>query len=255
MYLLIAVAELCQLDKQAAPQYLPVLRRLWENMVGKKMYLTGGIGAIAQWEGFGIDYFLPHGTDEGGCYAETCASIGVIMLAERLLQVSEAAGYVDFFADKDFQLDLKAEYADIMELCLYNAVLTGMSHDGKSFTYTNQLASSDSDPSKRESWFGVSCCPPNVARLLGSIGGYAWTCRKGSEGAVTVDVHLYATATLSIKDGDIDFMLKQETEWPADGRVRFLLETKKPIDVTCRLRIPGWSQKWQVSSLSSVFGG
>jgi len=87
MYLLTGAADLCIVDDASRKKYLPVLKRLWDNMVQKKMYLTGGIGAEAQWEGFKEDYWLPQGLDEGGCYAETCAAIGVIMLAERLLQV------------------------------------------------------------------------------------------------------------------------------------------------------------------------
>jgi len=88
MYLLTAVADLVRVeDKSNHDSYRKALERLWSNMVEKKMYLTGGIGAMKQWEGFGIDFFLPSGTDEGGCYAETCAAIGVMMLAERLLQV------------------------------------------------------------------------------------------------------------------------------------------------------------------------
>lgn len=91
MYLLTAVADLLREKTSFSGNnagYKVALERLWDNMTGKKMYLTGGIGAQKQWEGFGIDYFLPSSTDEGGCYAETCASIGVMMLAERLLQVS-----------------------------------------------------------------------------------------------------------------------------------------------------------------------
>lgn len=91
MYLLTAVADLIRLStptSELGAKYLPAVQRLWSNMIEKKTYVTGGIGAIKQWEGFGIDYFLPHGTDEGGCYAETCAAIGVMMLAERLLRVS-----------------------------------------------------------------------------------------------------------------------------------------------------------------------
>lgn len=90
MYLLTAVADLVRIsqpDSKVGATFLPVVNRLWSNMVEKRSYVTGGIGAIKQWEGFGIDYFLPQGTDEGGCYAETCAAIGVMMLAERQLQV------------------------------------------------------------------------------------------------------------------------------------------------------------------------
>lgn len=88
MYLLTAAADLAILDDDFRKAYVPVLQRLWNNMVGKKMYVTGGIGARAEWEGFGIDYFLPQSTDEGGSYSETCAGIGVMMLANRMVQVS-----------------------------------------------------------------------------------------------------------------------------------------------------------------------
>jgi uncharacterized protein len=89
VYLLTAVADLCRVDPGKTSHDLrPALFRLWDNMVDRKMYVTGGVGAIKQWEGFGIDYFLPQGTDEGGCYSETCAAIGVMMLAQRILQVS-----------------------------------------------------------------------------------------------------------------------------------------------------------------------
>lgn len=149
MYLLTAVADLLQYSSATDPpteDYKAAVNRLWDNMVQKKMYLTGGIGAIKQWEGFGIDYFLPQSTDEGGCYAETCASVGVMMLAERMLQ-----------------FELKGSIADIMELEFYNAMLTGMGCDGKQFTYVNQLASSDADPGRRSKWFTCACCPPNVS--------------------------------------------------------------------------------------------
>lgn len=92
VYLLTAVADLVRMDKESSDPSVTGLRdamyRLWDSMVSRKMYVTGGIGAMKQWEGFGPDYFLPQGTDDGGCYAETCASIGIMMLAERILQVS-----------------------------------------------------------------------------------------------------------------------------------------------------------------------
>jgi DUF1680 family protein len=90
MYLLTAVADLVRIEQPKSDfgaKYLAAIHRLWSNMVEKKSYVTGGIGAMKKWEGFGIDYFLPQGTDEGGCYSETCAAIGLMMLAERLLQV------------------------------------------------------------------------------------------------------------------------------------------------------------------------
>lgn len=94
MYLLTAVADLVRLKgTQNAALEEQALKRLWHSMVDKKMSLTGGIGAEKKWEGFGIDYFLPQGTDDGGCYNETCAAIGVMMLAERLLQVSRQSSF------------------------------------------------------------------------------------------------------------------------------------------------------------------
>ena len=95
MYLLTAVADLVRLDGTNNKPMKDALERLWLNMTDKKMYLTGAIGAQKQWEGFGVDYFLPSGTDEGGCYAETCAAIGVMMLAERLLQVRQIFSLMD----------------------------------------------------------------------------------------------------------------------------------------------------------------
>ncbi|TGO67440.1 hypothetical protein BOTNAR_0042g00250 [Botryotinia narcissicola] len=249
MYLLTAVSDLVRVDKsEDAKTKRTAVERLWNNMAQKKMYLTGGIGAIKQWEGFGIDYFLPSGTDEGGCYSETCASIGVMMLAERLLQ-----------------LDLDAKYADIMELCFYNAVSTGMSEDGSKFTYVNQLSSSDTDLSRRAEWFTCACCPPNVARLLGYIGGYL--CKQillfreenqadselgtpssdEKNNTVEVNVHTYASAKLSIPIDEHTVQLEQTTNWPWDGKIRFELQSPEAISTTIRLRIPGWAKGWTLS--------
>jgi DUF1680 family protein len=237
MYLFAAVADLVRIDGSKTPptgyknessDYLQVLRRLWDNMVDKKMYLTGGIGAMKQWEGFGIDYFLPQSTDDGGCYAETCASIGVMMLAERLLQV-----------------DLDGRYADIMELCMYNAVLTAMSADGKSFTYVNQLASSKTDPSKREEWFECACCPPNMTRTMGILGGYFWTHGVDSAtGSAFVNVHQYTSATLTFSAVSGTVVLKQDSDWPWNGDVGFSLKSSVPVSI--RLRIPAWAEGFEV---------
>ncbi|KAJ5563868.1 Six-hairpin glycosidase [Penicillium frequentans] len=233
MYLLTAVADLvriCQPNSKTGIKFLPAVHRLWSNMVEKKSYVTGGIGAMKKWEGFGIDYFLPQGTDEGGCYAETCAAIGVMMLAERLLQI-----------------ELDSHYADIMELCLYNAVLTGMSLDGKAFTYVNQLASSDQDISERHEWFECACCPPNVTRTLGFLGGYLWSHTIKDQTAV-VNVHLYSSATLSLKVSSSTVNITQKTDWPWNGDVDFDVHTDgPPVGLELQLRIPGWAASWKVT--------
>ncbi|CRG92704.1 Glycosyltransferase-like protein LARGE2 [Talaromyces islandicus] len=230
MYLLTGAADLVCLDKATVQplgdlrhQWYDAIRRLWDNMVNKKLYLTGGIGAIKQWEGFGIDYFLPQGTDEGGCYAETCAAIGVVMLAERLLHV-----------------DLDSRYADMMELCLYNAILTSMSLDGNSFTYTNQLASSSHDKNTREEWFECACCPPNLARLFGSLGGYLWD-YGGTKDSAYVNVHLYTTATLAFTIDGEEVIVKQSSAWPWEGKISFTIQAPPRLQLTLRLRVPEWS--------------
>lgn len=230
MYLLTAAADLICIDQlgsknlPASKYWTGALNRLWDNMVDKKMYVTGGIGAIKQWEGFGIDYFLPQGTDEGGCYAETCASIAVMMLAERMLHI-----------------DLDSRYADIMELCLYNNVMTAMSLNGKAFTYVNQLASSDKDKSIREEWFWCACCPPNLTRLFGSLGGYLWD-YGGSQDEAFVTVHLYTTAKVTFEVDGKSVTLEQTSEWPWDGNIVFQISAPEATQTTIRLRLPAWCQ-------------
>ncbi|CAJ2503319.1 Uu.00g107130.m01.CDS01 [Anthostomella pinea] len=232
MYLYTGVADLLCLDELglkpygAKSKYFETLCGLWNNMVDKKMYLTGGVGSMWQWEGFGIDYFLPQGSAEGGCYSETCASIGVMMLAERMLH-----------------LDLNSKYADIMELCLYNTVMTAMSLEGSAFTYVNQLASSESDKSARETWFDTSCCPPNLTRLFGSIGGYLWDYGGDETGNLFVNVHLYTTAKVTFEVDGKTVVLEQRSDWPWDGKVFLQLQAPSSAATTIRLRLPAWAEK------------
>ncbi|KAH8803517.1 hypothetical protein F5884DRAFT_904044 [Xylogone sp. PMI_703] len=230
MYLLTAAADMVSLSHEGKQQlgkadgWLTSLKRLWNNMVDQKMYLTGGIGAMRQWEGFGINYFLPQSTDEGGCYAETCASVGIMMFAERLLTV-----------------DLNSRYADIMELCLYNNVMTAISLNGREFTYVNQLASSDQDKSVRQGWFEVSCCPPNLIRLFGSIGGYIWHFGEADRQAY-INVHLYTTARVAFEVGGTEISLEQKSDWPWNGKISFQIAGADSVNTTIRLRIPSWAK-------------
>ncbi|KAJ4993602.1 Non-reducing end beta-L-arabinofuranosidase [Stagonosporopsis vannaccii] len=231
LYLLTAVADLLCIAKRGANsmtksnEWLDALHRLWDNMVDKKMSVTGGVGAIEQWEGFGIDYFLPQSTDEGGCYNETCASIAILFLAERLLAI-----------------DLDSRYGDIMDLCLYNNVMTAMSLDGKAFTYVNQLGSSDADKSGREDWFWCACCPPNYSRLFGSLGGYLWHYGQNSaDDGAYINVHLYTSAKVAFATPTGDIELEQSSNWPWDGTVTFTLHNPSHVHTTIRLRIPAWA--------------
>lgn len=140
-----------------------------------------------------------------------------------------------------------------MELCFYNAVMTGMSTSGKQFTYVNQLASSESDLSKRAEWFTCACCPPNVTRLLGYIGGYLWSSKTNAETtSVEVNVHLYSSAQLTVTVGDKVVKLQQSSNWPWEGKIAFSLDNPSEVTTTIKLRIPGWAEKWEVGGCSRL---
>ncbi|KAK5739989.1 hypothetical protein LTR17_004886 [Elasticomyces elasticus] len=229
VYLLTAVADMVRMDTTSTSDLQKTIVRLWKDMVSTKMYVTGGIGAIPQYEGFGIPYFLPQGTDEGGCYAETCAAIGIMMMVERVLQY-----------------DLDGSFTDIMELAFYNAVLTAISTDGLKYTYINQLASSDENPSSRSEWFRCACCPPNIMRTLAIIGGYLYSqCASTTAGGKHIAVHLYSSSTLQFTASGSPSKLTQTTNWPWNGEVSFRLETSSNA-VSISLRIPQWTSEWSI---------
>ena len=133
-----------------------------------------------------------------------------------------------------------------MELCLYNSVLTGVSLDGKAFTYVNQLGSSETDLSERHDWFQCACCPPNLSRLLGSLGGYVWTYKSDSKSNVYVNVHLYTSATLSFTVEEREVKITQKTEWPWAGDVELSVESPSSVNMNVALRIPAWAVGWKV---------
>ncbi len=198
--------------------------RLFDSITKKRMYVTGGIGATHMGEAFSFDYDLPNDT----AYAETCAAIGLVFFARRMLQICP-----------------NRKYADVMERALYNAVLSGMALDGKSFFYVNPLEvnpeSCKKDERKnhvkhmRQKWFGCACCPPNIARLLSSIVSYAY-----SENEDTVFTHLYIGGTLHKKftEGEVTFTI--ESGFPWNGEVKIHAQADTPVRGTLALRIPGW---------------
>jgi DUF1680 family protein len=146
------------------------------------------------------------------------------------------------------KISLDARVADVMELAFYNAVLTSMSYDGTGFTYVNQLASSDADPSKREAWFTCACCPPNVMRLLGSIGVYIWKYKVAEAGA-QINVHLFIPGTLTFEAGNEGVVeLEQKSDYPWSGDITFALKTSS-TRVALNVRIPAWAEHWSVSTL------
>lgn len=150
------------------------------------------------------------------------------------------------------QIDLDGQYADILERSLYNSMLTGMSIDGKAFTYINQMATCEANRSnKREEWFECACCPPNVARVLGHIGGYLWTANAISSKSATINVHNFASATLkyTMPGTEQVLELQQTTDYPWSGVIDFTLKSSD-VDTTINIRIPSWAGKdWNVSHL------
>ena len=173
------------------PDLLEALERLWRNMTTKRMYVSGGLGSRHEGEAFGEDYELP----SGRAYAETCAAIASVMWNWRMLMISG-----------------DARYADLMEHTLYNAVLPGVSLDGRHYFYQNPLA--DDGTHRRQPWFGCACCPPNVARLLASLPGYFYGVSDD-----TMWVHLYAEGSATLNLGDRTVRLARRTDYPWDGNV------------------------------------
>lgn len=201
------------------------LKRLWENVTTKRMHVTGGVGPTSRNEGFTFDYDLPN----ENAYDETCANIALVFWAHRMLH-----------------MDPNGKYADIMELALYNSVLSGISLSGDHFFYGNPLAAHPGvDPNgaikgeefhyRRRAWFGCACCPPNIARLLASLGGYLYSQGKGE---ARVNLYVAGQGELTV-DGQ-RVVLQQKTEYPWNGTVTLTVTPETPATFAIALRIPGW---------------
>ena len=202
-------------------------KAIWNNIENKRIYLTGGIGSMAHGEAFSFDYDLPNDT----IYAETCASIGLV-----------------FFANRMLQMDVNNRYADVMERALYNGIISGVSMDGKSFFYVNPLETwpeaSEKNHTKyhvkpvRQKWFGCACCPPNLARLIASLGQYIYTSNSD-----TIYTHLYIGGEAEFNISNDRVKLSQETNYPWNGKVTMKVSLDTEKEFTLSLRIPGWCRK------------
>lgn len=198
--------------------------RMWRNIVSKRMYITGGIGSMAEGESLSLDYDLPNDT----AYAETCASIGLIFFAQRMLRIRP-----------------NSEYADVLERALYNTVVSGMSRDGKQFFYVNPLEVHPEACGKnhiydhvkptRQAWFGCACCPPNIARLLASLGQYIYTTQDR-----TLYTHLYIGGKLEWELEGEKVQIKQKSQYARDGKVIIEISLKRSTSFSLALRIPNW---------------
>ncbi len=210
-YLYSGVADVSALTGD--PRYMAALNRIWQDIVSRKLYLTGGIGAAGGIEGFGPPYDLPNETG----YAETCATIAYALWNYRM-----------------FRYHGDARYMDLFERAAYNAFLSGSGLSGDRYFYPNPLASFGQH--ERSPWFTCACCPPNVARFIAAMGGFAY----GVQGN-KVYVNLYAQGTATITTADGKVRLEQSTEYPWSGNIRIRLSPDKPGRLILMLRIPGWA--------------
>ncbi|MCC7449665.1 MAG: glycoside hydrolase family 127 protein [Anaerolineae bacterium] len=225
MYFFSAMADLA--GELGDESLLRTCERLWDDLTSKRMYITGGIGPSRHNEGFTRDYDLPNET----AYAETCAAIGVVLWNHRMLQ-----------------LDCDSRYADVMERALYNGVISGVALNGRTFFYENPLASLGDH--HRQPWFDVSCCPPNIARLLASLGQYIY-----AQSATDIAVHLYVQGSGKCHVVGQDVTVTQQTNYPWDGTINIRLDMTQPATFGLRLRIPGWCHNAQVTVNGQVVEG
>lgn len=202
-------------------------RRLWDNIIQKKLYITGGIGSTVCGESFSVEYELPNDT----VYAETCASIGLVFFAKQMLK-SEKNG----------------KYADVMEQALYNGILSGMQLDGKRFFYVNPLevnpgvsgvaAGYEHVLPKRPGWYACACCPPNLVRMVTSLGKYAW-----DETDETVYSHLFTGGEVKLSKADI----KVESRYPWEGKVSYYVKPKTDEQFALAIHIPAYVKEISVT--------
>lgn len=218
IYMYCGMADVASMTGDMA--YLQAIDDIWTNVVDKKLYVTGGVGARHNGEAFGADYELPNET----AYNETCAAIANCMWNHRM-----------------FLLKGDAKYFDVLERTLYNGLLSGISLTGDEFFYPNPLACDanyafNQGALTRKPWFDCSCCPANIVRFLPSLPGYIYAVQDND-----VFVNLYMSNTAKVEIGDQEVTLVQETEYPWKGQIKIKVEVEKPLDFNLKLRIPGWS--------------
>ncbi|MBE6331477.1 MAG: glycoside hydrolase family 127 protein [Bacteroidales bacterium] len=199
--------------------YVKAIDRIWQNIVEKKMYITGGIGSTSNGEAFGEAYDLPNMS----AYCETCAAIGNV-----------------YFNYRQFLLHGDAKYYDVLERTLYNGLLSGISLDGGSFFYPNPLESIGQH--QRQAWFGCACCPSNVCRFIPSLPGYLYATRDND-----LYFNLYVSNTAEFKVNGRTFEIEEVTDYPFSGYVKIFLRKARGA-ANVKLRIPGWLRNQPVPS-------
>jgi len=217
MYLFTGMADVAA--EKDLPEYVAALQRVWDDVVHRNMYITGGIGSSGSNEGFSKDYDLPNKS----AYCETCASIGMVLWNNRMNLFSEDAKYVD-----------------VMERAMYNGVLSGVSLDGDLFYYVNPLESDGNH--HRQQWFGCACCPSNISRFVPSVGNYIYLAGNNE-----LFVNLYIGNTAEIELGTSTIEVSQKTAYPWDGEIELSINPESSVEFTVKLRIPEWCKSFDLA--------
>ena len=245
MYLYCAMADLAHEDDGLKAACL----RLWENLENTQLYITGGIGQSQECERFSFAYDLPNENN----YSETCASIGLLMWAHRMLHLD--TDLREIVMGKAAAVPCSS-YGDMMERALYNGILSGVSDKGNAFFYANYmemypkrfeqgsavLRFDDRISPARQDWFTISCCPANLARTVAMVGEYMYSSNEEN-----IYVHLYSSGSAHFVIGGKPFGLELETEYPWEGRVEFSVSCEDSTECSLWFRIPGWCSRWEVS--------
>ncbi|HVM88449.1 MAG TPA: beta-L-arabinofuranosidase domain-containing protein [Puia sp.] len=210
MYMYTGAADVAALTGDTA--YMHAMKTVWQDVVYRNMYLTGGIGSSGNNEGFSNDYDLPNGE----AYCETCASVGMVFWNQRMNLLTG-----------------ESKYIDVLERTLYNGALDGISLDGNLFFYGNTLASAGKN--HRREWFGTACCPANIARLLASLGNYIYGYNDNG-----IWINLFVGSSTSVEVGKQQVRVDLQTNYPWNGEVKLGISPAKKSKFTLHLRIPGW---------------
>ena len=217
-YMYAGMADVAALTGDTA--YIHAIDRIWDNIVSKKLYITGGIGATNNGEAFGKNYELPNMS----AYCETCAAIGNVYVNYRL-----------------FLLHGESKYYDVLERTLYNGLISGVSMDGGGFFYPNPLESMGQH--QRQAWFGCACCPSNICRFLPSLPGYVYAVKDKN-----VYVNLFLSNSSSLKVAGKKVSLSQDTQYPWNGNIAIKVDDNKAGQFGMKIRIPGWVKGQPVPS-------
>lgn len=212
-YMYAGMADVAALTGDSA--YIQAIDRIWDNIVSKKYYITGGVGARHSGEAFGDNYELPNAE----AYCETCAAIANVYVNHRL-----------------FLLHGQSKYYDVVERTLYNALLAGVSLEGDAFFYPNPLACASDKGYARQPWFGCACCPSNIARFIPSIPGYVYAVKDQN-----VYVNLFMNNKAHLTVGGKKVEVEQQTGYPYEGDVRIRIDKSQAKEFALKVRIPGWS--------------